>query len=158
MSRISAISPCPVVQDEAVLASFPWQRSVNLTNKGFSPCVCSAKPETWFLRACHLTLCQDEVCPFFVVQMCQCTNWFWVGCCEHDGFCFFLFWEYLEPVFLCSPTDGPPSAMAIAVVLGGNSRTYSGNDYHEGLRDGFHVRLFGIISSDALDKVIRAFF
>ena len=70
---------------------------------------------------------------------------------QHVGICSFFSGGYQKSVFLFShPTDGsplppPPSllpqTMAIAAVLGWDSRIYSGGNHHEGLYIGFHVRL-----------------
>ena len=58
---------------------------------------------------------------------------------EHEVL--FLMFREMSKICVSFPTDGFPSAMAIAVVLGGDSRIYSGSDHHEGLRNGPHVRL-----------------
>ena len=167
------------------LDSFPWQRSVDVKNKCnfslssrtgrsrgcqlslamkcksqrqvISTCVCSDKPETWFPRACHLILCQDEVCPVSLYRCVSARTGFGLGVVGTMVFvssfsgsiwnlCFFL------------PNRWTPSAMAIAVVLGWDSRIYSGSDYHEGLRNGFHVRLLASSPRTRSSKSSTTFF
>ena len=68
---------------------------------------------------------------------------------------FLLFWRVSEIcVSFSHPTDGFLPAMAIAAVLGGDSRIYSRGNHHEGLFIGFTFT-FGITSSDALEQLIQ---
>ena len=62
----------------------------------------------------------------FTLELRTCWNWL------------LLFWSVSEIcASFCHPTVRLPSALAIAAVLGGDSRIYSGGDHHEGLHIGF---------------------
>ena len=88
--------------------------------------------------------------PGFDALMCQCTNRFCAWITNTLAFVPSFLGGYQKSVILFShPTDrfppppppSPPPAMAIAAVLGWDSRIYSGGNHHEGLYIGFHVRL-----------------
>ena len=91
--------------------------------------------------ACHLILCQRRSLPGFDTRLCQCTNTFCVRMTNKLAFVSLCLGNVTNLCFFAHPTNGFPSEMAIATVLGGDSRIFSGGSRHKGPRVGFLVRL-----------------